>query len=151
MKKMILLLFIVFAANLHSNELSQKNELFDKYLKDNYSMDIPKSKHLFFVVSAIGCETCKKLDFDYLHKLSERSDLNIIISYPRRAELPESVSHLAKKPSVLLDRGRYFKWNITPSSDAAIIITENGKISRIFELSHWTSRQIEKIIEDNLK
>ena len=139
MKILVILFFLMVASNLNASDIEQKNQLFTRYLKENHKLEIPESRQLFFVFSAAGCETCQKLDFEYLHKIAKLQNLKLIISYPRAISLPQIVVDLVKEENVLLDRGNYFRWNITPLSDG-FLVTEKGKVIKIFEIDRWNSQ-----------
>jgi len=146
MKNLLLIMLIFFVGSqINATDISQKTKIFNKYLQDNFQIEIPDMKRVFFVVNAAGCETCKYVDFNYLNELSTHQNVTIIISYPSRLELPHNVVELTKKNNVLLDRGNYFRWNITPFTDG-LIVTESKKIISLYEPEQWTSVSINNLL-----
>lgn len=145
MRKYIVLLFLlnfsIYAADKPSGKV-----LFEKYLKENYNYELPNSLQYYIVAQAMGCETCKKIDFEYLTGLARNGKYKIIISYPNRLKLPESVKKIMKEENVWIDRGAYYKLNITPITDG-IIISKNRKVSAIFKIDAIEKELVDEVLE----
>jgi hypothetical protein len=52
---------------------------------------------------------------------------------------------LTKKTNVFLDRGNYFRWNITPFTDG-FIVTQSKQIIALYEPEQWTSVSINNLV-----
>jgi len=140
-----ILISLSFFFTLSASADDKKTELFENYLNKNHNLKIKETKHFYLVIDAKACQTCKNINFEHLRKLNKRDDITIIISYSRRGKLPESIKSIIKLENVLLDKGNYFKWNITPLTDG-FIVTKNNKISKFHELELWNSKTVDKFL-----
>lgn len=145
--RIFLFLLCVSVFGFISSEYQKKTELFDKYLVENHKIGIPENKQSYFIFGADGCETCKKIDFDYIEKISKRNNLIIIIIYPKRAKIPESINKLLKNKNIFLDRGRFDRYDIASNTDA-VITCESKKIINIKELDRWTPKDVDKLLTE---
>ena len=145
MSKFIVIVFVSLLVTstvvLSSNTLSQKTVLFSKYLKNEYNLTLSDSNQAYLVIQAVGCETCRSLDFNFLKVISQNNDIIIILIYPRRAKLPKSLTDISTLKNVFLDRGEFNKLNIMPNTDS-LIFTESQNIIEINELKKANREEI---------
>ncbi len=144
MKKIVLIVLIATQFIL-ADGMNNKTEIFSKYLQTNHNLQIPQEMHNYLIVNAVACKTCKKIDFEFLAKLSERRDITILISFSQRKKLPKEINELIKKRNIYLDKGNYYEWNITPLTDG-LIVTEKSKIQKIHKLEYWAAKDVKKIL-----
>lgn len=145
--KIRLLILLVTVQCVFAETAEKKTEIFSKYLQTNHNLNITQEKHYYLIVNAVACETCKKVDFEFLSELSNRDDFTIIISFSQRKKLPKEVIQITKKSNVYLDKGEYYDWNITPLTDG-LIITENNRIQKIHNLEYWNKKTILDFVKE---
>lgn len=146
MLKIVLLIMMLIPSFFNEvTEIEKKSVYFEKYLEKEFKITPKQDRHIYMIIQVLNCENCFKADGTFIDDVVNRKDVTIILSY-RDKVLPKYVRDLAKKENVLLDRGKYYKRNITPLTDGLIIV-ENEKVQNIVEIHYWRKSELSKFLK----
>lgn len=145
LKIILLMLMLIPAFFTEVPDIEKKSVYFEKYLEKQFNISPEQDRHLYMIIKVMSCENCFKADGTFIEDVANRKDVTIILSSRDRV-LPKYIRDLVKRRNILLDRGKYYKLNITPLTDALIVV-ENEKVQNIAEIHFWRASELSKFLK----
>jgi len=121
----IIYLFITF---LSCNLSEDQTSIFQKYLYDNFKLNIPVERKIFIIVDLDGCKGCVSYTLNIIDTMIiTNSNFQIILCTDSKYLSAIRLEKYKNSKNVLLDIGRkFFHLNLSPFSNCIINSNNNG-------------------------